>query len=178
MKRRLFSVLTVGACCGLLLGSAPLAGAAPAHVKQTGPPVSGVWKTFKSPYFDYNLRGSMDVTAHHRDIKRLQGTIVPTEQSGDCGRGHLVVKGEFPLKAYTVKVGKKKVREYRISRGLQRPATVTVQGTTISAYISITIVGARGGAYSAAGLTTQGQLGYSGPDGQGLCTLLFGLKKT
>jgi hypothetical protein len=177
MNRRVFSVLTVGTCCGVLLGSVPLAGAVPAKSKQAGPPVSGAWKTFKSPYFDYNLKGSMVITAHHRDIAHLQGKIKPTEQSGDCGTGHLVVQGKFPLKGYTVKVGKKKVREYRVSKGLQRPATVTVQGMNLSANLSLTIVGARGGAYSPAGLTTQGQLLYVGPDGQGDCTLLFGLKK-
>jgi hypothetical protein len=168
----------VGACCVALLGSAPFAGAAPTHVKQTGPPVSGRWRTFKSPYFDFNLKGSMDVTAHHRDIAHLQGTIVRTAQSGDCGKGHLVVKGEFPLKEYTVKADKKRVREYRVSKGLQRPATVVVQGVSISAYLSLTIVGARGGAYSPAGLTSQGQLSYEGPDGQGSCFILFGVKKT
>jgi hypothetical protein len=178
MRRRVLSALAVGACCGVLLGSVPLAGAAPVKSKQSGPPVSGAWRTFKSPYFDYNLKGSMTVTAHHRYVSHLQGKIVPTEQSGDCGTGHLVVPGKFRLRPYTDKVGKTKVRDYRISKGLQRSATVIVDGATLPAYLSIEIVGARGGAYSKAGLTTQGQIGYSGPDGQGLCTILFGLKKT
>jgi hypothetical protein len=178
MMRRDLAVLTLSVCCALLLGSVPLAAVAPAKSKQAGPPVSGTWKTFKSPYFDDNLKGSMRVTAHHRYISGLQGKIKPTEQSGDCGTGLLVVPDKFRLKPYNVKVGEKRVREYRVSKGLERPATITVQGMNISGYLSLTIVGARGGAYSSAGLTTQGQLGYTGPDGQGSCTLLFGLKKS
>jgi hypothetical protein len=177
MKRRVLSVLMLGACCGVLLGSAPLAGAAPAHSKQSGPPVSGVWKTYKNRSFDFNLRGSMHVTAHHHGIADLQGNIVPTEQSGDCGRGHLKVLGRFRLRPYTVKVGKHKVREYRVSKGLVRSANIMVEGTKIPGQLSLTIVGARGGAYSPAGLTSQGEILYSGLNGGGDCTLLFGLKK-
>lgn len=177
MKRRVLSVLMAGACCAVVFGSAPVAGAAPAHVKQSGPPVSGVWKTYKNRSFDFNLKGSMHVTAHHHGIADLQGKIVPTEQSGDCGTGHLVVLGRFRLRPYTVKVGKQKVREYRVSKGLIRPANIMVGGTKIPGYLSLTIVGARGGAYAPAGLSTQGQILYSGLNGGGDCTLLFGLKK-
>jgi hypothetical protein len=171
------AVVVAAACCSVLASSTAVAGAAPATSKQSGPPVSGAWRTYKSPYFDFNLRGTMTITAHHRYVSRLQGRVVPTQQSGNCGTGTLVVKGRFRLKPYVVKVGKKKVREYRISKGYQTPATITMHKATYAGELAITIIGARGGSYSRDGLTTQGELDYVGPGGVDSCELLFGLKK-
>jgi hypothetical protein len=60
------------------------------------------------------------------------------------------------VKQRLLSVGKQQVREYRVSKGLVRPANIMVGGTKIPGDLSLTIVGARGG---------------------GDCTLLFGLKK-